>query len=45
MNGEGENTYYLNKKKVLTRNQVLDLLDMANAGLGQLKCSTTRNCN
>ena len=35
MNGEGENTYYLNKKKV-QRNQVLDLLDMANAGLGQL---------
>ena len=35
MNGEGENTYYLNKKKV-QRTQVLDLLDMANAGLGQL---------
>ncbi len=35
MNGDGENTYYLNKKKV-QRNQVLDLLDMANAGLGQL---------
>ena len=35
MNSEGENTYYLNKKKV-QRNQVLDLLDMANAGLGQL---------
>jgi chromosome segregation protein len=35
MDGDGVNTYYLNKKKV-QRNQVLDLLDMANAGLGQL---------
>jgi len=32
---DGENTYYLNKKKT-QRSHVLDLLDMANAGLGQL---------
>ena len=31
----GENTYYLNKKKT-NRSHILDLLDMANAGLGQL---------
>ena len=31
----GENTYYLNKKKT-QRSHILDLLDMANAGLGQL---------
>ena len=31
----GDNTYYLNKKKT-QRSHVLDLLDMANAGLGQL---------
>ena len=31
----GDNTYYLNKKKT-TRSQILDLLDLANAGLGQL---------
>ena len=35
MNEQGESIYYLNKKKT-TRSQVLDLLDMANAGLGQL---------
>jgi len=35
MNEQGESIYYLNKKKI-TRSQVLDLLDMANAGLGQL---------
>ena len=35
MNEQGESIYYLNKKKT-TRNQILDLLDMANAGLGQL---------
>jgi len=35
MNEHGESIYYLNKKKT-TRGQVLDLLDMANAGLGQL---------
>jgi len=35
MNEHGESVYYLNKKKT-TRSQVLDLLDMANAGLGQL---------
>lgn len=35
MDGNGENTYYLNKKKT-TRSHILDLLDMANAGLGQL---------
>ena len=35
MDESGENTYYLNKKKT-QRNHVLDLLDMANAGLGQL---------
>ena len=35
MNEHGESIYYLNKKKT-TRNQILDLLDMANAGLGQL---------
>lgn len=32
---QGDNTYYLNKKKT-NRSLVLDLLDMANAGLGQL---------
>ena len=32
---DGENTYYLNKKKT-QRSHILDLLDMANAGLGQL---------
>ena len=31
----GENSYYLNKKKT-NRSHILDLLDMANAGLGQL---------
>ena len=31
----GDNTYYLNKKKT-QRSHILDLLDMANAGLGQL---------
>ena len=35
MSEHGESIYYLNKKKT-TRSQVLDLLDMANAGLGQL---------
>lgn len=35
MNDQGDNTYYLNKKKT-NRSQILDLLDMANAGLGQL---------
>ena len=35
MNEQGESIYYLNKKKT-NRNQILDLLDMANAGLGQL---------
>jgi len=35
MDENGENTYYLNKKKT-QRNHILDLLDMANAGLGQL---------
>jgi chromosome segregation protein len=35
MDANGENTYYLNKKKT-NRSHVLDLLDMANAGLGQL---------
>jgi len=35
MNENGESIYYLNKKKT-TRSQILDLLDMANAGLGQL---------
>ncbi len=35
MSEHGESVYYLNKKKT-TRSQVLDLLDMANAGLGQL---------
>jgi len=35
MNENGESVYYLNKKKT-TRGQILDLLDMANAGLGQL---------
>ena len=35
MNADGENTYYLNKKKT-NRSHILDLLDMANAGLGQL---------
>lgn len=35
MDEQGENTYYLNKKKT-NRSHILDLLDMANAGLGQL---------
>ncbi len=35
MDISGENTYYLNKKKT-NRGNILDLLDMANAGLGQL---------
>ena len=35
MDANGENTYYLNKKKT-NRSSILDLLDMANAGLGQL---------
>ena len=35
MDAAGENTYYLNKKKT-NRSHILDLLDMANAGLGQL---------
>ena len=35
MDENGENTYYLNKKKT-NRSHVLDLLDMANTGLGQL---------
>ena len=35
MDDNGENIYYLNKKKT-QRSQVLDLLDMANAGLNQL---------
>ena len=35
MDDKGENTYYLNKKKT-NRSHVLDLLDVANAGLGQL---------
>ena len=35
MDENGENIYYLNKKKT-QRNHILDLLDMANAGLGQL---------
>ncbi len=35
MDDNGENTYYLNKKKT-NRSHILDLLDVANAGLGQL---------
>ncbi|MGH1567479.1 MAG: chromosome segregation SMC family protein [Nitrosopumilus sp.] len=35
MDENGENTYYLNKKKT-NRSHILNLLDMANAGLGQL---------
>ncbi len=35
MDDKGENTYYLNKKPT-NRGQILDLLDVANAGLGQL---------
>ena len=35
MDVNGENTYYLNKKKT-NRSHILDLLDMADAGLGQL---------
>ena len=34
MDENGENTYYLKKKT--NRSHILDLLDMANAGLGQL---------
>jgi len=35
MSGDGENTYYLNKKQA-NRTRILDLLDVANAGLSQL---------
>jgi len=35
MDDKGENTYYLNKKKT-NRSHILDLLEVANAGLGQL---------
>jgi len=35
MDDNGENTYYLDRKKV-NRSQILNLLDMANAGLNQL---------
>ncbi len=35
MNDKGENIYYLDRKKV-NRSQILNLLDMANAGLNQL---------
>ncbi len=35
MDDKGENNYYLNKKPT-NRSQILDLLDVANAGLGQL---------
>ena len=35
MDANGENTYYLNKKKT-NRSHVLDLLDVANSGLNQL---------
>jgi len=35
MDDKGENNYFLNKKKT-NRSHILDLLDMANAGLGQL---------
>ena len=35
MDDKGENIYYLNKKKT-NRSHILDLLDMANAGLHQL---------
>ena len=35
LDDQGDNTYYLNKKKT-NRSHILDLLDMANAGLGQL---------
>ena len=35
LTGDGDNIYYLNKKKT-NRTHIMDLLDMANAGLGQL---------
>ncbi|MDC0200141.1 chromosome segregation protein SMC [Candidatus Nitrosopelagicus sp.] len=35
MNDKGDNLYYLNKKKVL-RSKVLDLMEIANAGLNQI---------
>jgi len=35
MDDKGENNYFLNKKKT-NRSHILDLLDVANAGLGQL---------
>ena len=35
MDGQGDNSYYLNKKKT-NRTHILDILDMANAGLHQL---------
>jgi chromosome segregation protein len=35
MNDKGENIYYLNKKKVI-RSKILDLMEIANAGLNQI---------
>jgi len=35
MNDKGDNIYYLNKKKVI-RSKVLDLMEIANAGLNQI---------
>ena len=35
MNDKGDNIYYLNKKKVL-RGKILDLMEIANAGLNQI---------
>jgi len=35
MNDKGDNIYYLNKKKVL-RSKILDLMEIANAGLNQI---------
>ena len=35
MNDKGENLYYLNKKKVI-RSKILDLMEIANAGLNQI---------
>jgi chromosome segregation protein len=35
MSEKGENSYYLNKNKVL-RNKILDLMNLANAGLNQI---------
>ena len=40
----GENTYYLNKKKT-QRSHVLDLLGYGKCRIGSTQCCPTRNCD